>query len=428
MKKRKATGPRGPRTLHRLKATSVQTKKPGLYADGGGLYLQVTSPTAKSWLFRYAVNGTERYHGLGSVNAISLERAREEARRCRELRYDGIDPIEYRKTERQKRALEAAKTITFDECVAGYLDAHEDGWQNAKHRQQWRNTLATYASPVFGSLPVQSVDTDLIVKALQPIWKRVPETASRVRGRIEAVLDWATVGGFRSGDNPARWSGHLEYVLARRQQNGDDHHPALDYKDMPRFMADLGGRDGISARALEFLVLSAARTGAVIGATWNEIDLDERVWTVPASRVGAKIKDGKPRQVPLCDRAVEILRGLPREKGNRHVFVGGRSGKGLSNMAMAELMRGMAYPSTTPGRLAVPHGMRSSFKDWCAERTNFENIVSEAALWHTVSDKVERAYRRGQLFEKRRRLMAEWAKYCTSPAPAGKVVSLRGAR
>jgi integrase len=413
-----------PRTLNRLKPLQVtRLKEPGMYADGGGLYLQVTSPTAKSWVFRYAVDGRERYCGLGSVNAVTIDRARNDARQCREWRHDGLDPIEQRQAIRQQRELEAAKVMTFDECAAGWIDAHESSWKNAKHRQQVRNTLATYASPVLGRLPVSAVDTDLIVKVLQPIWKEKSETASRVRGRIEAVLDWATVSKFRSGDNPARWGGHLEHVLAA-QNGGEKHHPALPYTDIPEFMADLRERESISARALEFTVLTAARTGAVIGATWNEIDLDDKLWTVPPSRMGTKITGEEPRQVPLPDRAVDILRELPRERGNRHVFIGGTAGGGLSNMAMAELLKGMAYPSTTPGELATVHGMRSTFKDWSTHETSFDDIVGEAALWHVSADKVRRAYARGQLTEKRRKLMQAWAQYCERGKVDGKVVNI----
>jgi len=410
------------RTLHRLKPLQVQKlKKPGMYADGGGLYLQITSPDAKSWLFRYRVadptapkGWRERYHGLGPVNAISIERARNEARRCRELRHDGMDPIEQRKAERQQRALEAAKAVTFDECADAYIAAHEPSWRNAKHRQQWRNTLKDYAGPVIGKLAVQAIDTGLVMKVIEPLWTTVPETASRLRGRIESVLDWATVRGYRQGDNPARWRGHLDNLLpARGKVRRVNHHAALPYAELPAFMASLRAQEGIGARALEFTILTAARTGETIGARWNEIK--DGVWTVPAERM----KAGKEHRVPLSKEALAVLARIGKGKGMDYVFPGAGEHKGLSNMAMLETLRRMGRADLTT------HGFRSCFRDWAAECTSYPNHVVEKALAHVVGDKVEAAYRRGDLFEKRRRLMAEWGKYCTTATPAGEVVSLQ---
>jgi integrase len=298
----------------------------------------------------------------------------------------------------------------FHQCAERYIAAHELGWTNHKHRAQWRNTLATYVYPVIGNLPVSAVDTGLVMKIIEPLWSSKPETAGRVRGRIESILDWAKVRGYRSGENPARWKGHLDHLLPKRSKVARvRHHPALPYADLPAFMAQLRSRSGVTARALEFAILTAARTGAVIGAVETEFDFEAGVWTVPPQRSGTKIvgEDPKARRVPLSERAIEIIKCTPREEGNFHVFIGGTAGGSLSNMAMNELMREMR-----PG--FVPHGFRSTFKDWCAETTNYSNEVSEAALWHVVADKVEAAYRRGELFEKRRALMQDWSAYCGS--------------
>jgi integrase len=404
------------RTLERLKALTVKrTNKAGMYADGGGLYLQVTNADAKSWIFRYAVDGRERFMGLGSVNTIGLAEAREAARECRKLRHSGIDPIERRDMTRQKNRAEAAKAITFNECVDAYLTAHEQSWRNVKHRGQWRNTLKTYARPVLGELAVSSIDTGLVLKVLEPIWSEKPETANRLRGRIESILNWATVREYRSGENPARWKGHLQKLLpSKAKVRPVNHHPALPYSEIPTFMAELRGRDGRSARALEITVLTALRTGEVIGAKWSEFDFGAKIWTVPAERM----KSGKEHRVPLSDRAVEIFSALPREAGNSYVFIGDRAGKPLSNMAMLELLRDMR-------RGYVTHGFRSTFRDWAAEMTGYPNHVVEMALAHVIGNKVEAAYRRGDLFERRRRLMAEWERYCTMGKPSAAMVPLR---
>ncbi|MCP4620666.1 MAG: integrase arm-type DNA-binding domain-containing protein [Bradyrhizobium sp.] len=414
------------RTVGKLTALKVtRLAEPGMHADGGGLYLQVTGVGAKSWIFRFSLHGKAREMGLGSLSATSLSDAREAAAACRRQRQVGIDPIEARKQQQAQARLDAAKSTTFEYCAGRYIAAHEASWRNSKHRAQWKSTLSTYVYPVFGSVPAGAVDTAHVTKVIEPLWSTKPETASRVRGRIESVLDWAKVNGFRQGENPARWKGHLEFVLPKRSKvKRVRHHPALPYDEVPAFTAELREREGQSARALEFLLLTAARTEAVIGALLSEVDFDERVWTVPPDRAGTKMmeEDPKPRRVPLSDRAIKLLKSLPREDGNPYLFIGGNVGRPLSNMAMLELMREMR-----PG--FVPHGLRSTFKDWCAETTNYPNEVSEAALWHAVADKVEAAYRRGDLFEKRRRLMAEWAKYCTGQGAAkrGAVVQIRAA-
>lgn len=399
------------RKINRLNARSAATiKKLGRHADGGGLYLSISPNGGRRWTFLYRWHGKPTELGFGSARDVTLADARRLAEEARALlaKRPAINPKDARKS---------AVGATFRDCAHRYIAAHETSWRNAKHRAQWKSTLSSYVYPVFGSLPVDAVDTGLVTKVIEPLWSTKPETAGRVRGRIESVLDWAKVNGFRQGENPARWKGHLELVLPKRSKmKRVRHHPALPYDEMPTFMAELREREGQSARALEFLALTAARTEATIGALLSEVDFDEKIWTVPPDRAGTKMmeEDAKPRRVPLSDRVIKLLKSLPREEGNPFLFIGANVGKPLSNMAMLELMREMR-----PG--FVPHGLRSTFKDWCAETTNYPNEVSEAALWHTVADKVEAAYRRGDLFEKRRKMMQAWATFCSTPK-ASKVV------
>ncbi len=408
------------RAEKRLSALAVaRATKPGLYPDGLGLYLRVGPNGAKSWVFRYRVGDSRRDMGLGPLHTVSLADARAKALECRKARLDGGDPLQAREAERLARKLEAARGMTFTECAAAYIEAHRAGWRNAKHGAQWTATLETYAYPVFGELPVQAVDTALVMKALEPIWATKTETASRLRGRIESVLDWATVREFRRGDNPARWRGHLENLLpARTKVQKVEHHPALPYGQVGAFMAAVRGQDGVAARALEFLILTATRTSETIGATWDEIELSEGVWTIPAGR----IKAGKEHRVPLSPAAVTILEAMQTVRHGDYVFPGGTPGKPLSNMAMLKLLERMGRGDLTA------HGFRSSFRDWAAERTNFPRDVAEMALAHTIGDKVEAAYRRGDLVEKRRQLMQAWASYCAKPAAEGEVVALGGRR
>lgn len=388
---------RAPGQLSALKVS--RTRDPGLYADGGGLYLQVTNAEARSWIFRFMLNGRARSMGLGSLHTLTLAEAREKATECRKLCLDGIDPIEAREKARATARLDAANTITFDACSEAYIEAHRMGWRNAKHANQWRNTLATYASPVFGALPVQAVDTGLVMRVIEPIWGGKTETATRVRGRIESVLDWAATRGYRQGENPARWRGHLQNLLPKRSKvKRVEHHAALPFREISEFVGRLRAQSGTSPLALEFTILTAARTGEVIGATWDEIDLAERTWTVPAGRM----KGGREHRVPLCDRAVEILEGF-KVLGDRHVFPGGKRGRSLSNMAMLELLKRMNRPDLTV------HGFRSTFRDWAAETTHFPNEMVEMALAHIIENRVEAAYRRGDLFQKRCELMDAWA-------------------
>ena len=391
--------------LTALKVRKV--KKPGMYADGAGLYLQVTGDgeahVARSWIYRFTLRGRAREMGLGSLSTFGLAEARTKAAECRRLTYEGIDPIEARRNERAKVALDAAKSLTFKECTEQYIAAHRAGWRNAKHAAQWSTTVKTYAEPVIGALPVQGINTALVMKIIEPLWSKKPETAARLRGRIEAVLDWATARSYRQGENPARWRGHLDKLLpARTKMRKVKHHAALPYDDLPEFMAALRAQEGVSALALEFLILTAARTGEVIGALPAEIK--DNVWTVPAGRM----KGSKEHRVPLSAPALAIVEKMQKEHGGAFLFAGGKRDKPLSNMAMLALLERMDRSDLTA------HGFRSTFRDWAAERTNYPNEVVEMALAHAIDNKVEAAYRRGDLFEKRRLLMAEWAKFCAS--------------
>ncbi len=407
------------RQMLRLSTRAVIVKKtPGYYPDGGGLYLQVSEAGSKSWIFRFALNGKERQMGLGPFHTITLADARIAATDCRKLLLRQIDPIDARDADKTRQALQDARSITFAECAAAYIRAHRAKWKNAKHAEQWTNTIETYCGPIIGGLPVQDVDTGLVVKVLEPIWTAKPETASRLRGRIESVLDWARVSGYRAGDNPARWRGHLDNVLpALKKRQRVKHHPALPFDQMGAFMESLRDQEGTAPRTLAFLILTATRTSEVIGAQWSEFDLDAKLWTIPAERM----KAGKEHRVPLSPQAVAFL-GKPPPSLSDYVFPGQKEGKPLSNMAMLELLKRMDR-----GDLTV-HGFRSTFRDWASERTNYPREVCEMALAHTVSDATEAAYRRGDLFEKRRRLMVEWAKHCDTIQKKGQVVALKRER
>jgi len=415
------------RETGRLTALRVERLKdrPGMHADGGGLYLQIKNGGA-SWVLRYKLNGKPHWMGLGPLALYGLAEARAKALDARRLRHEGIDPIDARDKARQRVLLDAAKAITFADAAAAYIKAHRAGWRNVKHAAQWVTTLATYAGPVIGPLPVQAIDTAIVLKVLEPIWTEKPETASRLRGRIENVLDWARVRGYREGENPARWRGHLDKLLpARARVRRVKHHAALPYAEIGELMAALREQEGVAARALEYVILSATRTGDVLGAKWSEIDLREKVWTIPAERM----KAGREHRVPLAPRAVEILTAMRKltigePAPDAFVFPGGKAGKSLSNMAMEMTLRRMDRDTITV------HGFRSTFRDWAAERTSYPREVAEMALAHAVSDKVEAAYRRGDLFEKRRRLMDAWATYCiTVPKNEtnGSVATLRPA-
>ena len=407
------------RSINRLSSRKVMTEtKRGLHADGGGLYLQVSQFDTKSWLFRFTLNKKSRQMGLGPIHTVSLAEARQEAEQCRKLLREGVDPIERRRTLRGKAQAEAVKAMTFKECAERYISAHSSAWKNIKHVNQWQSTLKTYVYPIFGDLPVQEVDTGLVMKVLEPIWITKTETAGRVRGRVEAVLDWASARKYRNSENPARWKGHLDKLLPARSKIAKvKHHAALPYDDIGAFMSTLREQEGISARGLELLILTAARTGEVIKARWDEIDFDKAIWTISAERM----KVGKEHRVPLSDPALNVLKELKGATLNEFVLPGMRPGTSLSNMAFLQLLKRMGHPDLTA------HGFRSTFRDWAAERTAYPHEVAEMALAHAVANKVEAAYRRGDLFDKRRRIMDDWAEYCANPGAARKenVVALR---
>lgn len=397
----------GTRQLNRLSATFVYARrKPGYYCDGGGLYLQVTGQGSKSWIFRYRDLHTRKLRdmGLGSIQTLALADARRAASAQRTLLATGVDPIVARRATAQEKALEAARALTFAECASGYIGSHAAGWKNAKHRQQWANTLETYCNPIIGGLAVADVDTALVLRILEPIWHTKPETANRVRNRIENILDWARARGFRTGENPARWKGHLNQLLpASPARHRVKHHKAMPFVRVGAFLALLHDRPCTAALALEFAILTATRTNEVLGALPDEFDLDAGVWTVPASRM----KAGKEHRVPLSARGVEVAREALSFRG-KFAFPGCRTGRPLSNMAMLNLLERMQVPFTV-------HGFRSSFRDWAAEHTSFSHEVCEMALAHTISNSAEAAYRRGDLFMKRRLLMNAWAEFCAQP-------------
>lgn len=380
----------------------AQLTQPGRYKDvEKGLYLQVVSATNRSWLLRYELDHRERWMGLGPVDLVGLADARQRARAARLQLLDGIDPIEARLARRDQQRKEESERITFKQAAEEFLALHEDGWRNAKHRAQWRTTLVQYAYPKLGLRPVQAIDAAVVNDALSSIWTTIPETASRVRLRIEKVVGWVRAGKPLPANGGAR----------RRVKNM----AALPYGEIPQFLVELRQRDGVAARALEFLVLTAARTGEVVDARWTEINLEQKVWTIPAERM----KSGKEHRVPLSAAAVDILKALPHEKANRFVFIGGKKGAAMSNMAMWKLLQTMRPDGATI------HGFRSSFKDWASETTSHPGHVSEMALAHVVQG-VEAHYRRGDLFQKRVRLMSDWARYCSTASKAsGNVVPLR---
>jgi integrase len=405
-----------------LSALAVKAeRRKGWYADGGGLYLQVSSNGAKSWLFRYSIEGRARAMGLGSVELMSLVDARERALGLRRLLRDGVDPLEHRRSAKDAARLEAASATTFGDCARAYVAAHRPTWRGLRHAEAWEASLSNHAA-LLGPLPITAIDLAHVVKVLEPIWLSKRNTAARVRARIERVLDWATVRGFRKGDNPARWTGHLDHLLPA-QSATVHHHAALPYAEVAGFVATVRERDEVSARAFEFLILTAARTSEVLNATWGELDAARRIWTISAKRM----KAAREHRVPLSDRARTIILEMEKRAGTTtptgaFVFPAAASGAAYSGTTLLMLLRRMGRGNLTA------HGFRSTFRDWAAERTNYPREVCEQALAHAIGDKVEAAYRRGDLFEKRRRLMQAWARWCSSPQPAGELVALSPSR
>lgn len=395
----------------------------GRYFDGDGLYLQVRGPKNRSWVFRYQKDGCERLMGLGSLKNVDLEQARKRAIRARQQIADGVDPIQDRDAERlrSKAADQArkARSVTFKRCAQDYYDHHHDKWRNRKHAAQFLSTLQTYAYPILGDMIVGDIARAHVLEVLQKadFWKTKPETADRVRARIEAVLDFASARDLRDGANPAKWKGNLAQILAHPDKIKEKkHHAYLPYPELPAFMADLRKREGIAARALEYLILTAARTGEVTSALWDEINLDEGVWTIPKEKMKAK----RDHRVPLTDEAIALLRALPTEVGNPFIFVGLRT-QSLSNMAMDAVMRRMGLKDR-----ATVHGFRATFKTWTWERTSFSRDLAEAALAHILGDKAEQAYLRGDALARRREMMVAWARFCSEPFNVSNVHRLRG--
>ncbi len=393
------------RQTRKLSALEVaRIKGIGKHPLGEGLYLQVSKSGSKSWLFRYSIAKKSTWMGLGSCGVVSLAEVRAKTLSLRKTLSDGVNPLAQKNQIEQAKRLDAAKLITFDECAMQYIASHKDGWKNKKHISQWENTLSTYVSPVFGSVSVQDVDTSLVMRVLEPLWNTKNETADRIRGRIERIIGWATVKKYRTGDNPALWRGHLDNLLAKREKvRKVKHYNALPFKDLSDFMVSLRKINSVASLALEFTILTATRTSEALNARWEEFNLEDRYWLIPANRM----KAGEEHKVPLSDRAIEILRALEARAFNEFVFTGKKKSKPLSNMAMLQVIRRLSHDVTT-------HGFRSTFRDWAAESTYFANEVVEKALAHTISNKVEAAYRRGDLFDKRRKLMNAWAQHCES--------------
>jgi integrase len=393
------------RHLNRLTNLGVaRAKRPGMYADGLGLYLRVAPGGSKQWVFRYVTDGRMHDLGIGPAHTLTLAEARERAREARKLRLDGVDPIAAKRERRAARKADAAKQITFKECCVGFLKTADSKWGNPTHRRQWESTLAEL-HPALGDLPVGMIDKALVIKALEPIWERAPVTGSRLRGRLESVLAWATVRDYRSGDNPASWDllKHAGFVKAAKVE----HHAALPYAAMPGFMSRLRQEKGLAARALEFIALTAARSGEAIGATWDEIDLANRVWVIPARRM----KAGKEHRVPLSDAAIKLLKNLPKD--DEGLF------PGLRRRVVWGLVNRLGGGSV--------HGLRSTFRDWASERTSFPRELAEMALAHAVGNAVERAYSRTDLFDKRRKLMDAWAEFCGRQDGGATVTPMRRA-
>jgi integrase len=399
-----------------LTAKRVQRllKTPGRYRDRDvrGLLLVVNGATSANWQLRYQLHHREHWLGLGSAREFSLKEARERALAHRQKLSDGIDPLAEKRRVAATAALAAAKAMTFEQAATKYFDEHQSKWKSGKHRDQFSSSLRRLVFPIIGHLPVAAIDTHLVLKVLDPIWKDKNVTADRVRSRIESVLGWATVRGYRSGDNPAAWKGHLKEVLPHSKARQPKHFAAMPYAELPAFLAELRTHNGVAAAALQFIILTASRSGEALGAKWDEINFETATWTIP----GERMKGGKEHRVPLSAPAIALLQSLYVEEGNERIFLGGR---GVFLALLKRIRSGLTI-----------HGFRSSFRDWCAERTAVENHVVEQALAHSIGNATERAYRRSDLFTKRARLMDAWASYCSStPAAAdATVVPMRGTR
>jgi integrase len=382
-------------------------QRPGRYLDAHGLVLQVKNPDNASWLLRYQRNGRERWYGLGPLHTVGLADARLRAKVARLQLLDGIDPVEAKRQAKEAAKLAVARTISFREAAETYHRTHEAEWRSVKHSQQWIGSLRAYAYPVLGSMNVADINKGDVLRAVERIWADKTVTASRTLNRIATVLSWATVRGYRTGDNPAKWDGHLEHALpAPTKIAKTKNYPALPYADVPAFVAELRARDGIAAKAMEFTILCAARSGETCGALWSEIDLKNRLWIIPAERM----KAGREHRVALSREAIALLKALPREKDNEFVFIGMSSGRGLSSAALGHVLQRMGRSGITI------HGFRSAFSTWARERTQHANHTIEISLAHAVGDKTSQAYSRGDLLAKRRQLMQAWAKFCCSPA------------
>lgn len=395
---------------------SATPNTPKLLSDGGGLYLQITPSGSKSYLFRYTFGRKAQTIGLGPFQTVGLAEARDVAQKYRSLVLKGMDPKVEKDRENARRFATDQKVAVGDEelhtfkwCAEQYVEAHKDEWRNEKHIQQWRQTLVTYVYPHLGTVPVKDIDVHLVMAVLKPIWKEKTATATRVRGRMERILGWSEISGYRNTSNPARWRAHLSELLPKPQKVSKVvHHPAIPHAEIDQFFVELHKLpDSISKRALKFLTLTAARTGEVIGATWSEFDFEEKTWTVPADRTKAH----RVHVIPLCARAIEIVQGIKHLPDDEFVFRGLKLKTHISNMAMLQLMRRMKYT-------AVPHGMRSSFRDWAADMTDYPRELAEAALAHVVADKTEAAYLRSNRLDRRRAMMDAWALYCSTPRAA----------
>lgn len=400
--------------LNPLQASKLT--KPGYYCDGAGLYLQIAKGGSKSWVLRYTVDRKPREMGLGSFVTFSLADARKRAIEQRKMLADGIDPIEAKRSKLLEQRLAAAKVITFNKAAEGFIEANESAWRSSKHGEQWRNTLATYASPVIGDLPVSAITTAMVMKILQPIWSTKTETATRVRGRIEKVLDWAKVQGYRSGDNPAAWKGNLAEALPKPSKVADaGHHAALPWAEMGQFMSTLRERPGAGALAMQLIILTATRTSEVIEAKWSEFDLVAGLWVIPKERM----KGFREHRVPLSPQALAVLERVKWDNNpSEFVFPSAKPDKAISNMTCLAVLKRMGR-----GDLTV-HGFRSTFRDWAAESTAYPRDVCEMALAHAIEDKSEAAYRRGDLLDKRTRLMNDWAAFCDTVRSGADVVPI----